>query len=147
MKIIIPIICFTCLLSSCDSTTRDEKEKIKENIIGFSTSYFNYQFKKATEYSTEDSRKWLQFVASNIGEKDLQILSSQESNAKVSVIDIEYNMSDSSGTAIVEVYDFLKFDTIEKPGHIYDKEKFKINFIRQNGTYKVKMGGPLRSEK
>lgn len=77
----------------------------------------------------------------------MAVINAQDTYADVSIVDIEYNSSDSTGMTTVEVNNFYALDTIGNHGHIVSNAKFNINFIKENGGYKVKMAGPLRSEK
>lgn len=146
MKVIISISCLFFLLS-CRDINHEEKDRIERCITGFSEAYFNYDLNKACDYSTDGSRKWLEYVASNIDDNDLAIINAQDTYADVSIVDIEYDSSDSIGMAIVEVDNFYALDTIGNRGHIVSNAKFNISFVKENGGYKVKMVGPLRSEK
>lgn len=135
------------VLLSCSDINHEEKDRIERCIIGFSEAYFNYELNKACDYSTADSRKWLEYIASNIDDNDLAVINAQDTYADVSIVDIEYNSSDSTGMTTVEVNNFYALDTIGNHGHIVSNAKFNINFIKENGGYKVKMAGPLRSER
>ena len=73
---------------SCESRQSACNKEIEKCVEGFSDAYFNYDLAKALEFCTPESRKWIEFLASNIGEADLEVLNAQEKRAQAEVKDI-----------------------------------------------------------
>uniref|UniRef100_UPI003FEE614B hypothetical protein n=1 Tax=Prevotella sp. TaxID=59823 RepID=UPI003FEE614B len=132
---------------SCSGISGDEKEMIEHDVLGFSEAYFNFDLKGAASYCTDDSRKWISYVASNIQESDIEAMRSKESDATVSIVDISFNNSDSTGTALIKVNNALVLDTIGKPGHTVDEAHYRLDFICKEGKCLIRMACPLRNER
>lgn len=147
MNALIAMPAIACLVMACGGASRDEKEKIEHEIQGFSEAYFNFRLHDAAGYCTADSKKWIMYFASNITEHDLETLRSKESDATVRVTDIRFNEADSTGTACITVSNAMILDSIGKPGRVADEAEYKLNFVCNNGRYRVRMAGPLRNER
>lgn len=141
------IVIVAMLMYSCCDQSRDAKEAIRKDIIGFSNAYFNFKLEEAACFCTESSKKWISFYASNIHQTDIEVIRSQKNSAQIHIDDIIFNAEDSTGTAVVRVDNFISLDTLGKPGQIVEQSTFRINFILHNGTCLVRMEAPLRNEK
>lgn len=75
----------TLLLTACGSETKEERE-VMTVARDFAEAYFNYDFDKASKLLTDDSRKWLNFEASNLTEDDMVTLRNDGQGAEVDVI-------------------------------------------------------------
>ena len=113
----------------------------------FAEAYFNYDFGKAAQYATDNSRKWIEFKASNIGEDDIAILREQENGATVEITDADqYN--ENNATVSLRISNFLETDTLGGKGHVVDEASINLHLqLTTEGKWKVRMEGPLRSGK
>lgn len=130
---------------SCESRQSACNKEIEKCVEGFSDAYFNYDLAKALEFCTPESRKWIEFLASNIGEADLEVLNAQEKRAQAEVKDIIYNIGDTAGTAIVEVGDYLQMDTIGHTMRLVDESTFTLDFVYKDSKCRIRMAGLLRN--
>ena len=118
----------------------------QEEAEEFANAYFNYDLAKAQLMVDEQSKKWLSYEASNITEADLELLRMQDKGATVTVDDSDC-FADSA-IVTVTVNDFLLADSLGSKGRMVDEKTFTIRLVQDaNGKWKVRMGGPLRSEK
>lgn len=140
----------TCLLILFHSCSDMPKTKDDEEIItvtdNFASCYFNFNFMKAKLFCTPESEKWLKFSASNITQEDIEILNNLPKGASCEPGEIRH-INDTSAIADCNVSDFLRIDTLGKPGEVTRHGMYKIPVIKRNGKWMVKMEGPLQSEK
>ena len=134
------------MLIACGENRDGSEEQLVEVADSFSLGYFNYDLQKAKRFCTDDSEKWLQFIASNIQQEDVDILRQQEVSATVEVGEVSYT-GDSSAVVNITVQHFLKMDSIGKTGVMTDEADFRLNAHIHNGRWYIRMEGPLRSEK
>lgn len=134
------------LFVACKNTPEIEDE-IRNDIGKFADSYFNYDLHKTLEYCTPESRKWIQYAASNIKERDLVVLRSQEKGAKTEIKDIEISDDDSTAVVKIQVSNFMQTDTIDSPGRMTDNTFYRIKAVKRNGRWLVRMEGLPRNEK
>lgn len=146
------IIMFTvsaCLSVTCScsrdamSQEMDEALKAADNFAG---CYFNYELEATKDYCTPESVVWLSFLASNINQEDIDIINEQDKPATVETKDVEMT-SDTTAVAICEVRNFLKLDTLGRPGEIASKALYPIPLVKRDGRWLVRMEGLLQSEK
>lgn len=131
-------------LAACQSSTSEHSdvEKVAED---FAKAYFNYDFEKAAQLATADSRKWLEYEASNLSHGDIDMLRCQDEGADAVVVGTDYN---GGGWAMVSVTarNFLLADSIGGAGRIVDEHDFELKLRKgDDGQWKVRMEGPLRS--
>lgn len=134
------------MLVACGESKDGSEDQLMEVVDSFSVSYFNYDLMKAQRFSTVDSEKWLQFIASNIQQEDVDILRKQELPATVEIGEVNYT-GDSSAIVNISVHNFLSIDSIGKAGRMTDEATFRLNAQISNGKWRIRMEGPLRSEK
>ena len=134
------------MLVACGESKDGSEDQLMEVVDSFAVSYFNYDLMKAQRFSTVDSEKWLQFIASNIQQEDVDILRQQELPATVEIGEVNYT-GDSSAIVNISVHNFLSMDSIGKVGRMTDEASFRLNAQISNGKWRIRMEGPLRSEK
>lgn len=69
------------------------------------------------------------FLASNINQEDIDIINEQDKPATVETKDVEMT-SDTTAVAICEVRNFLKLDTLGRPGEIASKALYTIPLVK-----------------
>ena len=134
------------LLACSQSKETEEINRITFTADNFIESYFNYDFSKSCQFSTEESELWLKFVASNIEQEDIDILRQQPEGASFETKDINV-INDSTAIAHYRIYNFMRMDTIGKAGEMTSKADYAITLVKRHGKWQVRMEGPLRSEK
>ncbi|MDD6895277.1 MAG: hypothetical protein PUD51_05370 [Prevotellaceae bacterium] len=131
-------------LSACRQSNTEHTE-VEETALEFAQAYFNYDFARAAEMATADSRKWLEFEASNISQADIDLLRRQDSGAEIVVTDTDSN-GGNWASARLTARNFLVADTLGKAGHFVEEQDFDLKLQRDSaGRWRVRMEGPLRS--
>lgn len=152
MKINYLLIVFCALFSACQQGVQDNEVQLAEVADSFCVRYFNYNFPEAMNYCTDDSRKWIQFAASNVTEKDLQILYEQETPAQINVTDIAYRETDTTALVTVVVENYWDMDEIESEDDIrtlvyHRVGVFKFPMVKQQDRWRIRMEGLPQSGK
>lgn len=130
-------------LSACQYGTEHPEHKAEMTVESFATAYFNYDFKEAMKFVTDDSKKWIYYAASNINEKDIDLLREAANDA---VVNIDSSEIHKDGTVYITVFNTLKHDSIGTiSGKFVKKASYRIHIVNE-GHWKVKMEGLLKSE-
>ena len=133
------------LLTSCIEQEPVPNAEVRNRVQAFAEAYFNYDFLRAAELVTPESMKWLRFAASNITQQDIDILNAQEMPTVVDVTDYWQAPGDSTGTATVEVTDYLQKRTVGGSMQLVDEATFQLSVVEREGVYYVRMEGLPRS--
>lgn len=137
-------ICLTqCTPQKVDGTS----EQLTETVDSFAYHYFNYHLKQASRFCTEESQKWLEFLASNIEQGDVDLLREQENEAEITHDEIQLQESDTTKTIHLTVRNHLVKDSIGKVGRMVKKSDYTVQTVKLGGKWFIRMEGPLRSEK
>ncbi len=143
------IAAFFSVVLSCSNRNDAEQDEIKaisETADSFAGRYFNFDLIGASKLSTMESKKWISFLASNITQEDVNMLREQDEAATFVNLNVD-KTSDSTATSSYKVTNFLMIDTLGRPGIITDEAFYKINLVKRNGRWLVKMEGLPRSER
>jgi hypothetical protein len=131
----------TVLLTGC-TVGENDAERVAHQ---WGEAYFNYQFKQALDFSTPESERWLRFAASNITQADLDAL--QKNGQAVVSLDGYYAGSDTTGTAYLNVSNWLCPDSIGHAGSLQEQATFQVSLVKRDGRWMVRMEGLPRSER
>ncbi len=132
------------LYAGCRSHEGDENQ-LREDVDSFATYYYNWHFDRALRYCTPSSEPWLRYMASNVGEEDVDSLRAGEEDATVEIIGIVYHGKGDSATVRACVANFLQMDSIGKSPHRVGNAIFCLPAVIHEGRWKVRMDSPLRS--
>lgn len=132
--------------NGCRSHEGDE-DQLKADADSFATYYYNWHFEKAVKFCTPESEQWLQYVASNVHQPDIDLLRSKKKDATIEIQDISYSDDGVSATVSLNVTNFLQMDTIGKEAHLVKQATFSLPMVLHDGRWKIRMDSPLRSEK
>ena len=131
----------TVLLTGC-TVGENDAERVAHQ---WGEAYFNYQFKQALDFSTPESERWLRFAASNITQADLDAL--QKNGQAVVSLDGYYAGSDTTGTAYLNVSNWLCPDSIGHAGSLQEQATFQVSLVKRDSRWMVRMEGLPRSER
>ena len=133
--IMVGIIAFA-VFSACGHP--GDKKQMEEYTDSFAIHYFNWQFKKAIPYCTQESEKWLRYAASNVHQEDVDALRGMEQGAQTEVGDIQFGNDDSMATVKITVKNYLRMDTIGKMGHVVAGDShFTLPLVYHNMKWKI----------
>lgn len=138
------------LFSSCIGchSPNNEKEEISTCAKNFAFHFFNLDFDNAFLYCTPESKPWIQYRATNITQKDIDVFTTSAYSASVEIEDIKMKReTDSTAIVICKLHHVLLPDSLEKTGKIKPEMTYTIPFVNRNGKWLIKMEGPLQSEK
>ena len=143
MKHLNMILCLlaTVLMTGC-AEVESEAERAAQQ---WGEAYFNYNFKQALDYVTPESERWLRFAASNVTQADLDAL--HEHGMATVEIDGYYPSSDTTGTAYLNVSNWLCTDSIGRAGSRLQEAAFQVQMVKRDGRWMVRMEGLPRNEK
>lgn len=133
-------ICLALVMPLLSCISSDSK-KAEECAKTFASHYFNLRYVQSVDFCTPKSKKWISYKASNISQEDLDVLNSQQDTAECEIESSD--VEDDKATVVVNVSHFLKCDTIGKPGHICDNEKFELTLKRNGEKWLVDLHHPL----
>ena len=109
----------------------NNKTKQRETIQHFADAYFNYQLDDALSLVTEDSRQWIEFLASNIDSADVRLLREMSEGATCEIEEIRNGDNDSVVIASIIVRNALLKDSIGSQAHVVDERKTVIAFVQR----------------
>ena len=132
------------LFAGCEGGM-DSDQQARHAAEEWADAYFNCDFKDASEYVTPESQKWLQYAASNTSAEELKQL--QESGgAKVIASEGFDEANDTMRLVTLNVTNSLKSSGQGTTGIIKDAT-FKVEVVKRDAGWKVRMAGLPRSEK
>lgn len=134
---------------SCTKTTgsNDDESEIVVSVVGdFSYSYFNYRFEDAMKLCTADMRKPIEYIASNITEKDINALRSKETAATCENIDI-VSANNSCAEAECNIKNYYRKHAIGTEGKTVESSQYTILLVKEHGKWMVRKVTPLQNGK
>lgn len=138
------ILSLTLALTACNMMQNDD-DQATAIAIEWGEAFFNCDYHAAEALSTPDSRRWLQFAASNTTQQDLDLL--KQHAAEVEATDFFPEANDTLRVVELAVRNSVK-PTIagEEPSQI-EKAMFRTTVVKRNGSWLVRMASLPRSEK
>lgn len=138
------ILSLTLALTACNMMQNDD-DQATAIAIEWGEAFFNCDYHAAEALSTPDSRRWLQFAASNTTQQDLDLL--KQHAAEVEATDFFPEANDTLRVVELMVRNSVK-PTIagEEPSQI-EKAMFRTTVVKRNGSWLVRMASLPRSEK
>lgn len=132
------------LLAGCDGGM-DGDQQACEAAGNWADAYFNCDFKDACGYVTPESRKWLQYAASNTTAEELKQLQ-EVGGAQVTVDDGFDEANDTMRLVTLNVTNSLK-PTGQGNAGIINDATYKIEVVKREAGWQVRMAGLPRNEK
>lgn len=126
------------LVLCCCSARDDAQAGLGRVACDFGRAYFNCHYAEAATYVTADSRRWLEYAASNMTQTDVDQLRAAPGDARVEALEV---LGDSTMRLLVS--NFLCKDTLGRAGHYVDRATFVLTIV----DGKVRMVGLPRSER
>ncbi len=138
------ILSLTLALTACNMMQNDD-DQATAIAIEWGEAFFNCDYHAAEALSTPDSRRWLQFAASNTTQQDLDLL--KQHAAEVEATDFFPEANDTLRVVELVVRNSVK-PTIagEQPSQI-EKAMFRTTVVKRDGSWLVRMASLPRSEK
>ena len=138
------ILSLTLALTACNMMQNDD-DQATAIAIEWGEAFFNCDYHAAEALSTPDSRRWLQFAASNTTQQDLDLL--KQHAAEVEATDFFPEANDTLRVVELAVRNSVKHTIAgEQPSQI-EKAMFRTTVVKRNGSWLVRMASLPRSEK
>lgn len=141
-KMITVCIPFMALMMGCHS---DKKfNKLEDRISLFAEKYFNMEYTMLDEECTPESKRCLDFLCSQINERDLNYVKEKEMEVTHKLIKIKHT-SDTTAFALLEVSGAYDLGDIGAPhGQYLPQSIFQIDMKKRKKTWHVDLKSPLR---
>lgn len=131
-------------LSSILACSCSEDEKPAERrAIDFAQNYYNMRYNQAIKLCTKESRKWIEYKASNIYQSDIDVINSQSDTACSTIDDIVIGNDETSAIAKVTINNVLTCDTIGKRGIMAKEIKRELPMKKISGEWYVDLKQPI----
>lgn len=132
------ILSLFILMVSFSCKGKEESEYVQVRADSFATHYFNWQFEKCMKFVTPESRKYLQFAASNVTEGNVEMLRSMPEDAIVEIEDV--TIEDMNHAFVkVSIHNFLAVDTIGREAKTHESGKATIRMVKKDNNWLVEM--------
>ena len=138
------VLALSLLLAACDMMQNDDNEATS-TAVQWGEAFFNCDYHAAEALCTPESRRWLQFAASNTTQQDLDLL--KQHAAQVEATDFFPEANDTLRVVELVVCNSVKPTVAgEEPSQI-DKAVFHTTVVKRNGSWLVRMASLPQSEK
>ena len=131
-------------LTACNMLPSDDHEATEVAVL-WGEAFFNCDYHAAESLSTPESRRWLQFAASNTTQRDLDLL--RQHAATVEATDYFPEANDTLRVVELEVRNSLNHSMNAGELSQVDKVLFRLTVVKRNGSWLVRMADLPRSEK
>lgn len=139
-------LCATLCATFLSCGGRDGKENAAALCAGkFAYNFFNFRYADALAYCTDDSRRVLEFCASNMSASMVDSLRNITDTPTVSVVET-VALNDSEAECVVNVENGIYADTIGGlPVPRQDKRSYRFTLVKEDGEWKIRMADLPRS--
>lgn len=133
-------LCAAIILWGCE--TKIEKA-VEKTAFGFIDGYFSWHYNDCAKLLTEDSKKWISFIATNIEEGDIAEYNKQRENISYEIKDIRIE-NDSMAQVKVRVENAVLPDNLEGGVRVINGPvDFHLAMIQVDKKWLVVLDGPL----
>ena len=138
------VLALSLLLAACDMMQNDDNEATS-TAVQWGEAFFNCDYHAAEALCTPESRRWLQFAASNTTQQDLDLL--KQHAAQVEATDFFPEANDTLRVVELVVRNSVKPTVAGEEPSQTDKAVFHTTVVKRNGSWLVKMASLPQSEK
>ena len=131
-------------LTACNLTNREDT-LATDVAVQWGEAFFNCDYHAAEALSTPESRRWLQFAASNTTQHDLDLL--KQHTAEVEATDFFPDANDTLRVVELAVSNSISPSIHAGESSQEEKALFHITVVKRNGSWLVRMADLPRSEK
>lgn len=127
----------TAAVSSCTLYSSKDRE-IEVTAEEFGNHFFNYELKEAATMVTDDSRKWIELVASNVDTAVVEAIRNQDKAATVSVDNITMT-SDTTATVELTANNYVLAKMIDEQPIVNSGMKVSFVMVKHGKKWLVRM--------
>jgi hypothetical protein len=122
------ILCGT----SCDST----KHEITLVATSYAESFYNYDYKTAAQFVTNESKHIIVFYSSNVSQSDLDQYNHSK-KIKVEIEDVKLNDEYNEATVTMKITNMLKISLLNKPDTTIKEKEIHLDLKLVDGKWLV----------
>ena len=138
------VLALSLLLAACDMIQNDDNEATS-TAVQWGEAFFNCDYHAAEALCTPESRRWLQFAASNTTQQDLDLL--KQHAAQIEATDFFPEANDTLRVVELVVRNSVKPTVAgEEPSQV-DEALFHTTVVKRNGYWLVRMASLPQNEK
>lgn len=138
------VLALSLMLVACNMIQNDDDEATS-TAIQWGEAFFNCDYHTAEALCTPESRRWLQFAASNTTQQDLDLL--KQHAAQVEATDFFPEANDTLRMVELVVRNSIKPTVAgEEPSKV-DEALFHTTVVKRNGHWLVRMASLPQNEK
>ena len=138
------ILAMVLSLTACNLTNREDT-LATDVAVQWGEAFFNCDYHAAQALSTPESRRWLQFAASNTTQQDLDLL--KQHAAEVEATDYFPAANDTLRVVQLVVRNSLSPAVNDGAPLQVDEALFSVTVVKRNDQWLVRMASLPRSER
>ena len=123
------------LTSSCQRISNSNDITIVAD--SFATNFYNWKLEKALKYCTAESKTQISFLASNISEKDIELINQRNEDASIEITNTGMLEEGIKARISMKIYNSFKMKDINSDVQLNKERDVTINLIKTNEGWKV----------
>ena len=123
------------LTSSCQRISNSNDITIVAD--SFATNFYNWRLEKALKYCTAESKTQISFLASNISEKDIELINQRNEDASIEITNTGMLEEGIKARISMKIYNSFKMKDINSDIQLNKERDVTINLIKNNEGWKV----------
>ena len=122
-------------ISSCQRISNSNDMTIIAD--SFATNFYNWRLEKAFKYCTAESKTQISYLASNISEKDIELINKRNEDASIEITNTEMQEGGVKARISMKIYNSFKMKDINSDVQLNKERDVTINLIKTNEGWKV----------
>ena len=122
-------------ISSCQRISNSNDMTIIAD--SFATNFYNWRLEKAFKYCTAESKTQISYLASNISEKDIELINKRNEDASIEITNTEMLEGGLKAKISMKIYNSFKMKDINSDVQLNKERDVTINLIKTNEGWKV----------
>lgn len=122
-------------ISSCQRISNSNDMTIVAD--SFVTNFYNWRLEKAFKYCTAESNTQISYLASNISEKDIELINKRNEDASIKITNTEMQEGGVKARISMKIYNSFKMKDINSDVQLNKERDVTINLIKTNEGWKV----------
>lgn len=124
-------------ISSCQRISNSNDMTIVAD--SFATNFYNWRLEKAFKYCTAESKTQISYLASNISEKDIELINKRNEDASIEITNTEMQDGGIKARISMKIYNSFKMKDINSDVQLNKERDVTINLIKTNEGWKVNL--------
>ena len=126
------LVSFILCVTSCDST----KHEITLVATNYAESFYNYDYKTAVQFVTNESKHVIVFYSSNVSQSDLDQYN-RSKKIKVKIEDVKLNDESNEATVTVKISNMLRISLLNKHDTTIKEKEIHLDLKLIDGKWLV----------